>query len=180
MKKLEQTKQGAVDLHWLATLLTGRREIAGGVTMQAVDHPAYDSNPYFSTWMVAWSRRLVIARALIAVREDLAASARRTALRREGPALPPRPWGLDRRTPKSDVERALLSMDLFPRAAVLLLVFERVPLKDAAILLDADPELVRKAQAAGVRELMTKLDRMQSWKSFATASKTVISEWEYA
>src|SRR6266481_1128402 len=114
----ERTEPGA-DLHWLATLLTGRREIPAGVTMQAVAHPANDSNPYFSTWMVAWSRRLVIARALIAVREDLAASARRTALRREGPALPPRPWGLDRRTPKSDVERALLSMDLFPRAAVL-------------------------------------------------------------
>ena len=176
----ERTEPGA-DLHWLATLLTGRREIAGSVTMQAVDHPAYDSNPYFSTWMVAWSRRLVIAKILTAVREDLAASARRTALRRvERPALPPRSWVLDRGTPKSDMERALLSMDLFPRAAVLLLVFERVPLKDAAILLDADPDLVRKAQAAGIRELTTKLDRMQSWKTSATGSKTVISEWEYA
>ena len=54
---------------------------------------------------------------------------------------------------KSDLERALLSIDLFPRAAVLLLLFEGVPLQDAAVLLDAEPDLVRKGQAAGVVEL---------------------------
>ena len=175
----ERTKPGA-DLHWLATLLTGRREIAGGVTMQTMDHPACDSNPYFSTWMVAWSRRLVIAKTLTALRAVRDVRRQPVSRRVERPALPPRSWVLDRGTPKSDMERALLSMDLFPRAAVLLLVFERVPLKDAAILLDADPDLVRKAQAAGIRELTTKLDRMQSWKTSATGSKTVTREWKYA
>jgi DNA-directed RNA polymerase specialized sigma24 family protein len=180
MKTWEQAKQSAVNLHWLATLLTGCGEIAAGVTVEAIaasDVP----DAVFSAWMRAWSRRLVIARALTTVREDLAASARRMALRPfEKSALPPRSWVLDPDTTKSDLERALLSIDAFPRASVLLLVFERVPLRDAAILLDAEPDLVRKAQAAGVRELTINLARMQGWKSAANNSKNFTNEWDHA
>ena len=68
------------------------------------------------------------------VREAIARSARRTALRRtEKSPLPPRSWVLAPETTRSDLERALLRIDVFPRAAVLLLIFEQVPLKDAAI-----------------------------------------------
>lgn len=95
----------------------------------------------------------------------------------EKSALPPRSWVLDPGTAKSDLERALLSIDAFPRGAVLLLVFEGVPLRDAAILLDAEPDLVRKAQAAGVRELTINLARMQGWKSAATNSNKLTNEW---
>jgi DNA-directed RNA polymerase specialized sigma24 family protein len=159
----ERTTQSAADLHWLSALLTGRREIALDVTEQSIA-PAVDASTFFSTWMLAWSRRLVIAKALTAVREDLVASARRTAGRRAGrSALPPRSWAPDRGTTKSDLERALLSMDVFPRAVVLLLVFEALPLNDAAILLDAEPDLVRKAQTAGVRELTIKLARRRHY-----------------
>ena len=35
MKAFEQTRLGAADLHWLATLLTGCREIAVDVTVQS-------------------------------------------------------------------------------------------------------------------------------------------------
>jgi hypothetical protein len=158
METLEQAMQGAADLHWLATLLTGCSEIAIDVTRQAIA-------------IGAGTRRLVIAKALTAVREDLAASARRTGLRRtDRSALPARSWALAEDTTKSDLERALLSIDMFPRAAVLLLVFEAVPLKDAAILLAAHPDLVRKAQVAGVRKLTINLARMQGWKSPATTS----------
>jgi DNA-directed RNA polymerase specialized sigma24 family protein len=179
METLEQTKQAA-DLHWLATLLTGCREIAVDVTRQAMAETG-DSNPFFSTWMMAWSRRLVIAKALSAVREDLAASARRTASRRtERSTLPPRSWVLDRDTTRSELERALLSIEVFPRAAVLLSVFERVPLKDAAILLDTGQDLVRNALAAGVRELTINLAIQQGWKTAATKANTLNSEWEHA
>jgi DNA-directed RNA polymerase specialized sigma24 family protein len=173
-------KQNAVNLHWLATLLTGSGEIAAGVTVEAIA-ASDDPDAVFSAWIRAWSRRLVIARALTTVREDLAASARRMALRRfEESALPPPSWVLDPGTTKSDLERALLSIDVFPRAAVLLLVFERVPLRDAAILLDAEPDLVRKAQAAGVRELTINLARMQGWKSAANNSRNFTNEWDHA
>jgi DNA-directed RNA polymerase specialized sigma24 family protein len=180
MKTVEQATHGAADLQWLATLLTGSREIALDVTVEAVV-PTGDSSSFFCTWMEAWSRRLVIAKALTAIRENLAASALRTALKRaEGSARPRRPWLLDRDTTKSDLERALLSIDVFPRAAVLLLAFEAVPLKDAAILLDAEADLVLKAHAAGVRELTIHLARTQGWKSAAARPNTPAREWQHA
>jgi len=161
MKTLKQLKDHVGGLHWLAFLLTGRREIAFDVTAQAIDLTG-DSNPFFSTWMASWSRRLVMARALAAVREDLHSSARRIALGfPEHSALPPLSWVMDEGTTKSDLERALLPIDLFPRAAVLLLVFECVPLKDAAILLDSEADLVKQAMAAGVRDLTMNLARTQ-------------------
>jgi DNA-directed RNA polymerase specialized sigma24 family protein len=176
----EGTKQTAADLHWLATLLTGRREIALDVVQEAITL-ADDPNTVFSTWMHSWSRRLVIAKALATVREELAASARRTALKRvEKSALPPPSWVFDQGTTRSDLERALLSIDLFPRAALLLLVFEAVPLIDAAVLLNADTELVRSAQAAGARDLTINIARMQGWKSAATDSNQLVKEWEHA
>jgi len=161
METLEQAKRGACDLHWLAALLTGCHEAAGGISQQAIELTD-DPNAFFSTWMHEWSRKLVIAKALTAIRRDLAASARRTALRpAETSAIPPQSWMPDTGATKSELEQALLSIDLFPRASVLLLVFEAVPLKDAAILLDVDPELLRRAQGAAVRELTTNLARMR-------------------
>ena len=164
METLDQTRRNVADLHWLATLLTGSTKTACDVTFQALA-PAADANP-FSAWMNAWSRRNVIARALVAVREDLARSARRMArTRAQDSELPPRSWTLDGETTRTDLERALLPIEVFPRAAVLLLLFERVPLADAAVLLDSDPDLVCKALAAGARELSINLAGMQGWKS---------------
>ena len=37
MKTWEQAKQNAVNLHWLATLLTGCEETAAGVTIELPD-----------------------------------------------------------------------------------------------------------------------------------------------
>jgi DNA-directed RNA polymerase specialized sigma24 family protein len=172
VETLEQARRNVADLHWLATLLTGCREIATEVTFQALE-PAEDANPFFSTWMHAWWRRNVIARALAAVREDLARSARWTATApAEKCEFPSQSWTLEQVTTKSDLERALLPIEVFPRAAVLLMLFERVPLKDAAVLLDSEPDVVRKALAAGARELTINLARMQGWKSVASRSNT--------
>lgn len=172
--------QSTVSLHWLVTLLTGCEDIATDVTVEAIA-ASDDPDAVFSAWMCAWSRRLVIARVLTTVREDLAASARRVAWRgTEKSLLPPPSWVLDPGTTKSDLERALLSIDAFPRAAVLLLIFERVSLRDAATLLDAEPDLVRQAQAAGVRELTINLARMQGWKSAAANSNQLTNEWDHA
>jgi hypothetical protein len=169
MKTLRQVTHSAADLHWLAFLLTGRREIAFDVTAQITDLTDR-RNGFFSTWIMSWSRRLVIARALAAVREELARSARRTALKQtEHSEFPPPSWALDAGTTKSDLERSLLPIDLFPRAAALLMVFERVPLKDAAILLDSEADLVKKAAAAGVRDLTINLATAQGWRIASTS-----------
>ena len=172
METVEQAKRNATELHWLATLITGSRQAACDVTLQALS-PADEASVFFSSWMDAWSRRIFIAKALAAVRKDLAQSARRTALKRvKKSEIPPRSWTLDGETTRSDLERALLQIDVFPRAAVLLLVFERLPLNDAVILLDSEPNLVRKALAVGARELTVNLARLQGWKSVVSRSST--------
>jgi hypothetical protein len=106
---------------------------------------------------------MVIARALGEIRDDLAASARRSELNSASkPAMPPRDWTLDQGTTKVEIENALLAIDLFPRAALLLLIFEKVPMADVLILLDADANLIRKAQAIGLRELTRNLAGTES------------------
>jgi len=164
MKLLKEAQPGAAGLQWLAALLTADAGTAADLTAEIIA-PARNENAFFSNWMLAWSRRLVVAQALIAVRKELARSVRHMALRKEKhPLLPSPSWTLDSHASKADLERALLAMDLFPRAVVLLVQFERMPLADAALLLDAPPELVRKAQAVGVVELTTNLARIEGWQ----------------
>jgi DNA-directed RNA polymerase specialized sigma24 family protein len=158
-----QARKTVADLHWLATLLTGSAELGVDVVEEAMAAPT-DTNRFFAKWMSAWARRIVIVKALAMVRGDLALSAlRMESWRRERVTLPPRSWSVDPNTNRSDLERALLSMDVFQRAAVLLLVFENVPLTDAAVMLDSDPEVVRMAQTSGVQELTIQLARAQGW-----------------
>ena len=146
------------NLSWLIRLVTGSRERGCDSTVEGCA-PEGDAGAYFSTWMRAWSRRVAIAKALALIRHDLKASARRTkSMRFTGtPVLAPE-WTLH---PDTDLERALLSIDVFPRAAVLLSVFEEMTIPDAAVLLDANPELVKKARAVGLRQLTSNFDRMQ-------------------
>ena len=188
MQPLKQSKQLAADprladpfrIYWLAYLLTGQREPSLDVALEAIDL-SDDANPFFSTWMLAWSRRLVIAKALPVIRDELAASARRTASMRDTkPTLPQPGWALDRRTTKIQLDRALLAIDPFPRCALLLSIFEGMALEDAAILLDVDQRLVRKGQIAGLRELTRNLAKMQGCISTPTKGFPVISEVQHA
>jgi len=179
MQTLEQATKRASGLYWLAFLLTGHRGLSADVTLEALEGLVVpdDANPFFSAWMLAWSRRVFIAKALVSIRDQLAASATRTASRgAEKAALPPRDWTLDGDTTKAQLERALLAIDVFPRCALLLSIFERVALEDVAILLDSERDLVRKAQTIGLRELTRNLARMQGWTFTATKSPVVTSE----
>jgi len=149
---LDSPEKGAADLYRLAFLLTERPEISIDIAVDAASQDGGDS--FFDGWMRAWSRRIVISKALAAIRQQLADSARRTQQARMSRwALPPRSWSLPPDTSKPHIEEALLAIDLFPRAAVLLSVYEGVPVADTATLLDADVALVKKAVAIGVREL---------------------------
>ena len=151
------TKSYVADLYWLAFLLTGRQDLSIEIASDTVVS-ADDTSPFFADWMRGWQRRLVIGRALTAIHHELADSARRTQLARiTGSDAPPRNWSLNSDTTKADLEQALLGIDPFPRAALLLLVFEGIRMADAAVLLDADPALIRKAQAIGLREFTAHL-----------------------
>jgi DNA-directed RNA polymerase specialized sigma24 family protein len=188
MQTLEQANRRAADprlagpfrIYWVAFLLTGHREPSLDAAIEALDFQD-EANPFFAAWMLAWSRRVVIAKAVAAIREELAASARHTASKRAGKtALPPRNWALNRDTTAAQLERALLAIDVFPRCALLLSVFEGMSLEDAAILLDADRRLVLKGQLTGLRQLTRNLARMQGWTSTATKGYVVTSEMQHA
>ena len=154
----EHATKEATDLYWLALLLTGARDMSIDIAADAALSPA-SVNPFFATWVRAWSRKIVIAKAVAAIRDELRASVRRTQLARVPGPAPLQKWSLPATTTKTQIERALLAVDLFPRAAVLLSIFEGISIGDAATILDADVTLVRKAQAIGVRELTTNLAR---------------------
>jgi len=184
MQPLGQANQGAADprfrIYWLAFLLTGQRGLSVDLTQEALGLPD-EANPVFSAWMLGWSRRVFIAKALAGIRDELSASARRTASKRaEKAALPPRNWTLVRDTTKVQLERALLAIDMFPRCALLLTVFEGMPLEDAAILLNSERDLVRKAQMIGLVELTRNLARMQGWTSTVTKPYLATSELQDA
>jgi DNA-directed RNA polymerase specialized sigma24 family protein len=180
MLTLDQSHKEAADLYRLAYLLTGKRGASVDVMLEAIGYDG-PSDSFFANWMVAWSRRVVIAKALAVVRGELAASAGRTiSWKCRKPDLPPRSWTNDHDTTSVQLERALLSIDVFPRCALLLTVFEGMPVQDVSVLLDASPELVKKGQAIGLGELTVNLARLQGWTSDAPESFVITGEMQHA
>ena len=66
-------------------------------------------------------------------------------------------------TTSTELEQALLAIDVFPRCALLLTVYEGLSQDVAAILMDTSQELVRKAQILGLWELTRNLAKLQGW-----------------
>lgn len=152
--------------YWLAFLLTGARDISIDVAADAALSQVA-ANPFFATCIRAWTRKIVIAKAVSAIRDELRASVHRTELARVPGPAPLQKWSLPASATKTQIEQALLAVDLFPRAAVLLSIFEGMSIADAATILDADVTLVRKAQAIGLRELTNNLAGMRTRRALA-------------
>jgi DNA-directed RNA polymerase specialized sigma24 family protein len=126
------------------------------------------SNPFFRNWVVSWARKLVIVKARNAVDAELAVSARRTRQRPSNAGLDtPQPvdWNLAD-FDKLELERALLAIDVLPRWALLLTVFERASISDAASLLNVEYDLLTFARTIGLRELACNIAREQGWIPF--------------
>jgi len=153
--ELQDVSKDAIDLYWLAFLLTGCPDISVDIAADtAVSHD--HSNPFFASWMRVWARKIVIGKALAAIRDQLAESARRTEVAKlDRWAALPRESTLRPNTNKTQIADALLAMDVFPRAALLLLTFEGLWISDVATLLDVHADLVKKGQAIGLRDLTT-------------------------
>ena len=183
-------EEAAASLYWLGFLLTGRRDISIDIAAAAVGSEDPD-NPFFGDWMRGWYRRLVIGKALAAIHDDLAESAHQTETARFTTSKVPRNWSLGPAVTKEDLERALLAIDLFPRVVVLLLVFEGMRIADAASLLNATPDSLKKAQAIGLAELTANLagsksnagaasPRIFDIRSLIEVSKTLLSSMRTA
>jgi DNA-directed RNA polymerase specialized sigma24 family protein len=157
MPSLAQPNQQAANLYWLAFLLTGDRKASINAAVETIESP--ESNPFFLGWMMAWSRKVIISKALTAIRQELAASAGRMALERAPRSAPPLPrnWSLAPGANRLELERALLAIDAFPRGVLLLLLFEGLSVDDAMQLLGADRDLIRKAQAVALQQLTRNL-----------------------
>jgi hypothetical protein len=94
--------------------------------------------------------------------------------------LAPAGWTLSQNANAADLDRALLAIDLFPRCALLLSVFERVPVADAAVLLDSTPALVESARNIGLRELTANLAPPQYRTSNAAGFGVITGEMQHA
>jgi len=167
--------QTLTDIYKLAYFLTGKCEAGLDATLEAID----SGGDFFSGWMTAWSRRVVISKALAGMRDELSSSARQTSLMRSRTDLPARDWALSSGTTAAEFARAMLAIDLFPRCTLVLSIFERMSVEDAATLLDATPELVRKAQIIGLQELTVNLASGQGWTSAALAPCVMTSEMQH-
>jgi DNA-directed RNA polymerase specialized sigma24 family protein len=180
MQTLEQAGNYAVALYRLAFIVTGDRGRSLDATLEALEsHDGASSSSPSS--MPARLRRTVIAKALAGISGDLAASARRTASQNaEKTALPSHPWVLAADTTRVQIESALLAIDAFPRGALLLTVFEGVSVEDAAVLLNGDRDLVRKAQFIGLRQLTRNLAKIQGWTPAALRSSEPMREMQHA
>jgi hypothetical protein len=158
------------ELFWLAFLLTGDRSLSLETVTEAAEWRD-SSDPFFRNWMVSWARKLVIVRARSAMDGALSASARRLRQRQAAARLEaPQPvdWTLGE-SDKMQLERALLAIDLLPRWVLLLTVFERVSLDEAATLLRVDHDLVAFARTVGLMELSRNMAREQGWISALTS-----------
>ena len=162
------------ELYWLAFLLTGDREHSAEAVTRALDFK--DGNRTFHGFMVSWARKLVIAEVLAAIDSELRESALR--LQASDPAEPaslPSPGWVRvehaRPITTQEFERAVLALDVFPRCAVLLTVFERLSIQESTLLLNADRELVTRAQHRGLIELTRNIALGRGWEPTAERSE---------
>lgn len=157
MQAVNQAHDEMLDLYWLAYLLTGNRDASFQAAADAAELWE-DGRPFFSKWVLRWSRKIAIAKSLAAIRGDLYTSARKTeTVPFRGDLRLPRGWSLSSYTNKAQLEQALLAIDIFPRCALVLSIFEGLPLEDVSTLLTEDHELVRTARAIALHQLTQRL-----------------------
>jgi len=157
MQAMSQAPNEMLDPYWLAYFLTGNRDAGFQAAVDAAELRE-DASPFFAEWVLRWSRKIAIAKSLGAIREELHTSARRTeATAFHSDVRLPRGWSLSSHTIKIQLKQALLAIDVFPRCALVLSIFEGLPLEDVATLLDEDRELVKTARAIGLQQLTRRL-----------------------
>jgi len=155
MQPIEQVRRQAIRLYRLAFLLTGHAEVSAGAAIEAIE--LANDGESSSVKHSETQRKMVIERALAAVRSELRVSSGRQTSHQAD-------FGAHMALPSSgltwtQLERALLGIAAFPRCAVVLRVLEGVSLSETAALLEVGPERIRETQVAGLRTLTCSLRR---------------------
>jgi hypothetical protein len=152
---VETFENHSSELYWLAFLLTGNADRSVLAFDKALEYDEED-NPFFGDFMNAWARKLIVVEALGTIEKELRLSMLRVArLVDDAPG--------DVKTLRSPeitqegFEEAVISIDAFPRCAMLLTVFEGMSLEAASVLLNADEALTAAAQRIGLVQLTRNL-----------------------
>ena len=154
-KMVDDLKKEAADLFWLCFLLTGRQDLSIEIATDAVAED--DSRSFFADWINGWSRKIALAKALGAIRDEIAQEARRTQVAADAQSGPVPGILREDSITKPRIEKALFAIDLFPRAVLVLSIFEGLPMADLVTLLDVDVPLIRKAQAIGLQQFTSNI-----------------------
>ena len=149
-------EQRRSELLSLAYLLTGDADVSVAAVAEM-----RGGGGFFDNWMEAWARRVDVSKALSGVHSQLAASIARTrqAARRQpaAGAFPAASRGVDPGVTEAQLRDALFALDLFPRCALVLAVYERMPFADVAVLLGVEEKFLAIVLAASARELSRNL-----------------------
>jgi membrane protein DedA with SNARE-associated domain len=153
-------------LEWLTSQITGGVVSEPESALESLV-PKEGDNATFARWIRAWSRKLAIARALGTVAGELKSSARRMELVDSSQLrkLVGCNWRCVSSINRVELERGIAAIDLFPRSALILTIFEKLSLVDAAILLGVPKETVANAQAIALRQLSRSLAGGQGWSN---------------
>jgi DNA-directed RNA polymerase specialized sigma24 family protein len=150
-------EQQMSELYWLGLILTGNPDQSEQALSDALNFD--ESSPIFES-PARYARTLVTAASLRLIDRQLRESKRQTRKAEAGlgdlenlSLVRSSVRGLNRTT----LTDALLAIDPFPRSALVLSLFENLPLDEISALLDADQELVRKGWMAGLAELVLQI-----------------------
>jgi hypothetical protein len=153
---IENFEKNSSELYRLALLLTGNTDRSVEAFSRAIDFDE-EENPAFGGFMNAWARKLIIVKALGTIEKELRASKQRVARRVADEAAGVGKWKRRAHIAREEFEEAVIVIDAFPRCAMLLTIFEGMPIEDAAVLLNADKSLTASAQRIGIVELTRNL-----------------------
>jgi hypothetical protein len=159
MDDQEQSYKRAEELYRLAHLFMGDRELSMNLVLETI-HSQNGSEGLFALGMHASLRKQFIARVLARFRGKLSLSATRLVSEQTEEELPSAGGSFDPSSTAAHIEHVLLAIDIFPRCALLLTVFERFSLDDASILISSHPQMVLKGRIAGLRGLTRRLAKM--------------------
>jgi hypothetical protein len=125
-------------LYWLALILTGCEAISVNVTAEVLSTKSGNL------------RRAVVAQSVAAKESELRWARDRYQRQAEYGLESELRMGLDTMPEFFEVRDALLAVDLFPRHALLLTVFEGFSVRDAARCLDANEQSIRDGRGDGL------------------------------
>jgi hypothetical protein len=153
---MENFETNSGELYKLAFLLTGNTDRSIEAFDKAINFEEGE-NPAFGGFMNAWARKLIIVEALGTIEAELRASKRRVARMTEDEPGHEAEWKPREHIAREEFEEAVISIDAFPRCAMVLTIFEGMSIEDAAVLLNADKSLTAAAQRIGIVQLTRNL-----------------------